>query len=67
MSENGERKDDNMNDRINALKLKHLVNMQSSKMKTEKMKSRRTLKDNNGGEDLNGCYFCTCLSFRCEA
>ena len=31
MSENVERKDDNMNDRIDALKLKHLVNMQSSR------------------------------------
>ena len=67
MNENGEMKEDNMNDRIKALKQKHLTNMQSSKMKAEKMKSRRTLKDNSGGEDLNGCYFCTCLSFRCEA
>ena len=67
MAENVERKDDNMNDRMRALKVKHLANMQSSKMKEDKMKSRRTLKGNRGDKDLNGCYFCTCLSFRCEA
>lgn len=66
MSENVERKDDNMNDRMRALKVKHLANMQSSKMKEDKMKSRRTLKGNRGDKDSNGCYFCTCLSFRVE-
>ena len=66
MSENVEMKDDNMNDRIKALKLKHLSNMQSSKMKADKMKSRRVLKGNSGDKDSNGCYFCTCLSFRIE-
>ena len=35
MSENVERKDDNMNDRMRALKVNHLANMQSSKMKDD--------------------------------
>lgn len=64
MDENEQRKDENMNDRIRALKLKHLTNMQSSKMKAEKMKRRRALKGSSSDKDLNGSSFRNCLSFR---
>ena len=37
MSENGERKDDNMNDRIDSFKLIHLVNIQSSRKITSNL------------------------------
>lgn len=57
MNENGEMKEDNMNDRIKALKQKHLTNMQSSKMKAEKMKSRMASKGNSGDKDSNGVTF----------
>ena len=64
MEESIEKKHDDVSERIKALKLKHAANMQSSKTKTDRMKSRKELKGNSSDKDLKGTSFRISLIFR---